>query len=281
VAPSDLAPNYGDPRGSGRFHEGEDIMAPKDALIVTPTPAVVLSAGYGADSGYYATTANPGGETFVYMHLDRIAQLAVGSILQPGSLIGYVGNTGNAAGGATHLHFEIHKNGATNPYTRLKNEFTLAQKMAFLGNILAQTADKINLAKFIVATYPAQIATAKTAGIVLPAEIVAQMPQIGTAAPDNPIVTALSIGSRGSNVVTLQTFLIIQNKGPAAAKLSAAGATGYFGALTQAALTEYQTLTAANAPAKLTREQILNKIAQIQALIIELQQELRQLQAST
>ena len=280
VAPSDLTPNYGDPRGTGRFHEGEDIMAPKDALIVTPTPAVMLSAGYGADSGYYVTTANPGGETFVYMHLDRVAPLNIGSVLPAGSLLGFVGNTGNAAGGATLLHFEIHKNGATDPYLRLKSEFTPAQKMAFLTNILAQTADKTTLAKFIVATYPAQIAQAKTAGIVLPSEIAAQMPQVATAAPGGPITTNLGVGARGSDVVSLQTFLIIQNKGPAAVKLAAAGATGYFGALTQAALAEYQTLAAAGAPAQMTREQIMSKIAQIQALIAELQQQLKLLQTN-
>ncbi len=55
------------------------------------------------------------------------------------------------------------------------------------------------------------------------------------------ITRDLTVGSRGSDVSTLQAFLIAQAKGTAAGALSSAGATGYFGQLTKAALAEYQT----------------------------------------
>jgi hypothetical protein len=51
----------------------------------------------------------------------------------------------------------------------------------------------------------------------------------------------LGTGSRDINVTTLQQFLISQNKGSAAHALASAGATGYFGSLTRAALAEFQT----------------------------------------
>jgi peptidoglycan hydrolase-like protein with peptidoglycan-binding domain len=50
----------------------------------------------------------------------------------------------------------------------------------------------------------------------------------------------LTLGDSGTDVTALQTFLIQQNKGPAAQALAAVGATGYFGPLTRAALAEYQ-----------------------------------------
>jgi hypothetical protein len=54
------------------------------------------------------------------------------------------------------------------------------------------------------------------------------------------INTNLYKGSSNSNVATLQQFLISQNGGPASQALANVGATSYFGALTRAALAEFQ-----------------------------------------
>ena len=50
----------------------------------------------------------------------------------------------------------------------------------------------------------------------------------------------LTLGSRGSEVVALQKFLIGRNSGPRARKLASSRASGYFGPLTKAALAEFQ-----------------------------------------
>jgi len=50
----------------------------------------------------------------------------------------------------------------------------------------------------------------------------------------------LGLGSNEGNVGTLQQFLVAENKGLAATALANVGATGYFGALTHAALAEFQ-----------------------------------------
>lgn len=136
-----LSPNFGDPRGGGtRTHEGLDIMAPEGAFVASPTDAVVISTGDGDSSGIYVTTANPGGERFVYMHLSGIADgVKTGTVLEEGDLIGYVGNTGNASGGAPHLHFEIREGReAKDPYPRLTKEFTSQERIAVLMEILKE-----------------------------------------------------------------------------------------------------------------------------------------------
>lgn len=246
----DISPNFGASRdGGARTHEGEDIMAIKGDPIVSPTPAVVLRAGTGGSEGIYVYTINPGGETFVYYHLDRIGENIVpGLVLAPGALIGYVGNTGNASGGAAHLHFEIHNNSGnpTDPFPRLTSEFTLQEKMDSLSTILTQTTDTRALAEFLVSNFRSTFNAALSEGVVVPAPINFAM----LSTPVSSSVTAnkgdgnttndLDIGSSGTPVVTLQKYLIQANSGPAAMALKNTGATGYFGTLTKNALMEYQ-----------------------------------------
>lgn len=241
VAPSDLTRNFGDPRSGGRTHEGLDMMSPRGTPVISPTEAVVLSTGVWTGAGNYVSTANPGGETFVYMHLDKIADLTPGQILQPGGLIGYVGNTGNAAGGPTHLHFEVRDNNvATDPYPRLTREFSLGEKIGFLVNIFAQSTDKNALAQLLVANFPGQFVAVKNAGIVLPPEITTELARFSASGRIIIAPGDLNLGARGTAVTTLQEFLTIQNKGLAARALSNAGATGNFGPITESALRKYQ-----------------------------------------
>ncbi|MBD8084535.1 M23 family metallopeptidase [Chryseobacterium caseinilyticum] len=103
--------------GGGRSHEGVDIFAPKG------TPVVAVA------DGYITRTGNQGlggkqvwlrddevGNSHYYAHLDSILTEG-GRKVKTGDTLGLVGNTGNAAGGATHLHFGIYSTGgAVDPY---------------------------------------------------------------------------------------------------------------------------------------------------------------------
>lgn len=257
VGLKNIFPNFGDPRdGGARTHEGEDIMAVKGTPIVSPTQAVVLKTGVGASEGNYVYTANPGNETFVYMHLDRIGEGVVpGTMLTAGDLIGYVGNTGNAAGGAAHLHFEIHdSSGApTNPFPRLTNEFSPAEKMADLTKIFAQTSDPSGLAQFLVSNFRSTFTSAVTTGIVMPTQIAGLLGTVistptstlPTTASSSRTPSALSrnltLYSRGEDVRLLQKLL--NEKGYSVA-LSGAGSKGnettYFGPATRVAVIKFQ-----------------------------------------
>lgn len=249
-----ITPNFGDSRDGGdRTHEGLDIMAPKGAPIVSPTEAVVIRTGSGSSSGKYVTTANPGGESFVYMHLSEIL-VKNGDELDEGELIGYVGNTGNASGGLPHLHFEVRDGRrATDPFPRITQEFSLKEKIHFLEDALQKLSgdDEEDFIKFVTETYTQELRMAEATNIDLPNSIEKALSTVsisiplpgtggsglgsGTTAPGD-----LALNSSGPLVVALQGFLIAQKTGPAAQTLASAGATGFFGPITERALIEYQ-----------------------------------------
>ncbi len=243
-----LSSDFGDARSNGRTHIGNDIMAVKGTPIVSPTPAVVLRTGVGSGEGIYVYTANPGGETFVYMHLDKLGEgITSGTILEKGSLIGYVGNTGNASGGAAHLHFEIHDSNGTpiDPHPRTTATLSLQEKIQYLSKILTQTSDANALAQLLVVNFRSTFTQALAAGITLPQVITSFMSSIPAGTTPSPSANTLpvgdlALGSKGNDVVRLQLYLIAKNTGPYAIRLAQASATGNFGAMTQSALIEYQ-----------------------------------------
>ncbi len=244
-----ISPNFGDPRdGGARTHAGLDMMVFKGTPVVSPTPAVVVRTGTGPSEGLYVYTANPGGETFVYMHLDKIGEeVSTGDVLKQGDLIGYVGNTGNASGGAAHLHFEIHNESGTSidPYPRMLTEFPVAEKINLLKDIFDQTSDDDALAEFLVRNFRITFTSAINQSIALPGQItdaLARIPAGSSQAVPSMLPSGdLTVGSSGALVGALQNHLIKANTGSAARLLAGAGSTGNFGSITKSALIEYQT----------------------------------------
>jgi hypothetical protein len=202
---------------------------------------VVTSTGNGSGSGKYVSTANPGGERFVYMHLSEISVRA-GDELDRGDLIGLVGDTGNAKGGAPHLHLEIRDGRrATDPFPRITRELDLDDKIDYLEGALKDIDDEDDLIEFVVGHYQGELWQAKGAGIELPDDIEDELEDIPTSVPSGTTAPGdLTLDSQGPLVATLQAFLIAKDIGPAAKALAVAGATGYFGPITQRALIEYQ-----------------------------------------
>ncbi len=249
VTPDNITSDFGDPRSGGRKHEGQDIMAPRGVPVVTPTEAVVLRTDTGKSAGKYVYTANPGGETFAYMHLNEIADIDEGDVLKKGDLIGFIGNTGNASSGAPHLHFEIHDDGdPIDPYPRLTRIFPLADKIKYLENILKDTNDEKETAEFLVKMYRSELVLGRTLGIILPLEIINALETVPVSSTSIPPYVPqalnipagdLSLGSRGLSVVALQNFLISKNAG----FYNGVIANGVFDSVTQKALIDYQTDT--------------------------------------
>jgi murein DD-endopeptidase MepM/ murein hydrolase activator NlpD len=107
--------NFGDPRGSGRRHEGIDILATlgQDVYAVADGELVDQADATASLSGNaWGLEAFEDGTYYFFAHLSGFAPgLRTGDCVRKGQLIGYVGDTGNPGPGNYHLHFEVRPNG--------------------------------------------------------------------------------------------------------------------------------------------------------------------------
>lgn len=130
-------------RSGGRRHKGTDLMAPKHSEVYAAADGVVLRVVTSRNAGRYVAIAHAGGWETYYMHLNNdtpgtnngrapwfitVADgIYEGAEVKAGQLLGWVGDSGNAEGGSSHTHFEIHRNGrAINPYPYLTAAVELA-----------------------------------------------------------------------------------------------------------------------------------------------------------
>jgi murein DD-endopeptidase MepM/ murein hydrolase activator NlpD len=98
----------GAPRDGGRRkHEGLDLMAPRGTEIRVIAPGTVTRVGHIGGYGWVVYVKHPNGFETRYAHMNGRPPVREGQRLNPGQGIGRVGDSGNAAPGACHLHFEI------------------------------------------------------------------------------------------------------------------------------------------------------------------------------
>lgn len=93
-----------------RAHHGVDYAAPTGTPVRSIGAGTVIAKGYMNGGGHTIKIKHNSAYTTSYMHLSRYAKgLAVGSHVQQGEVIGYVGSTGLSTG--PHLDFRVYKNG--------------------------------------------------------------------------------------------------------------------------------------------------------------------------
>jgi hypothetical protein len=131
--------DFGAPRGTMR-HQGNDLMADKKSPAVATEAGTVEFWTTSSHAGCMLYLRGDSGTVYWYIHLNNDKTMAndnkgkcvagtayapglkSGDHVEAGELVGYVGDSGDANGIASHLHFEIHPNGndAVSPYKYLK-----------------------------------------------------------------------------------------------------------------------------------------------------------------
>ena len=98
-----------------RAHHGVDYAAPVGTPVKSIGAGTVVAKGYMGGGGNTLKVKHNSVYTTSYMHLSRYAKgIQVGSRVEQGQVIGYVGSTGLSTG--PHLDFRVYKNGqAINP----------------------------------------------------------------------------------------------------------------------------------------------------------------------
>jgi len=120
VKPKALQDTWHASRPPRRRHEGIDIFAKKGTPVVASTEGVVLRRGQNALGGNVVWVLGPGGQHHYYAHLDQFSDVSTGARVVPGTVLGTVGNTGNAKTTPPHLHYGVYGDaGPLNPYPLL------------------------------------------------------------------------------------------------------------------------------------------------------------------
>lgn len=112
---------WGDRRSGGRRHKGTDIFAPHGSPIYAVVSGVIAGTRSGGLGGKSLILRGDNGDSYYYAH-NSAHSVGAGERVRAGERIGSVGATGNAAGGAAHVHFEKWPGGGRprNPYSFLR-----------------------------------------------------------------------------------------------------------------------------------------------------------------
>jgi hypothetical protein len=103
---------FGSFRADTGSHQGNDLFADFGTPVVAVADGTIENVGSLPISGNRLWVYADGGDQFFYAHLASFAPAAVDDRhVEAGTVLGYIGNTGDAEPTPPHLHFEIHPNG--------------------------------------------------------------------------------------------------------------------------------------------------------------------------
>ena len=111
--------DFGYVKPTGQVHQGVDLFAPRGTPVVAPVAGIVTTFP-NKMGGKAVHLSGDDGVRYYGAHLDRYGRTGR---VSAGTVIGYVGNSGDAVGGPPHLHLEARPGGASpiSPYPLLVN----------------------------------------------------------------------------------------------------------------------------------------------------------------
>ena len=109
IRPDQLRDTFSQARSGGRVHRAIDILAPRGTPVIAAVDGTIRKLFTSAAGGLTIYQFDQAEErVYYYAHLDRYElTIAEGMFVAQGTVIGYVGTTGNAPPDAPHLHFAI------------------------------------------------------------------------------------------------------------------------------------------------------------------------------
>jgi hypothetical protein len=118
-------------KGTGKWHAGIDIGAPAGTAVKTVTGGTVAWTWSSPTAGAFIAINGTDGKQWVYGHLQSLGGFTAGQRINPGQLIGSIGNQS----GAHHLHLEVRtaniSTGGAHPDQALVKRATMSPLQAY------------------------------------------------------------------------------------------------------------------------------------------------------
>lgn len=109
VPSASFTDTWGAGRSGGRAHQGTDMLADHGDPVYAVRSGVVTT-DHSGNGGISLYLTDDDGDRYFYAH--NAANLVTsGDRVEAGELIARVGDTGNARGGPSHVHFELQRGG--------------------------------------------------------------------------------------------------------------------------------------------------------------------------